>query len=226
MYIFIVADITGKVLGVSTCKPFPNERLVEEVQGWCALEEQPVPPFSAAKQNGQPLYKLARAGTVVERTKSVHITAAKVLDYEHPYLQFSVHCSSGTYIRSLAHSLGQRLGCGAVLTDLVREYSYPFGLEHAVDLDAILQDPKLLLQNLHPIRDAVPDWPAFSVSAMWAKLIRQGQNLPVTALPKVKAGQKQALVLYEECELAIVTLNATGSEWKITRGLWNDANIN
>ncbi|MBQ7584839.1 MAG: tRNA pseudouridine(55) synthase, partial [Desulfovibrionaceae bacterium] len=159
--------------------------------------------------------------------REVKIFKAELLDYQHPFLKVRVECSSGTYIRSLAHSLGNRLGCGAVLTQLEREYSYPFGLKSAVNLEDLESNPKILLHGLHPIKKALPDWPCFTVSDLWAKAVRNGQPLPQIALPEVAPNQTKALLMYEGCELALVSLgdSALGPCWKVTRGLWNDINF-
>lgn len=112
----------------------------------------PLPPYSAAKHQGQPLYKLSREGKETPlKIKTIEISRAEVLRVELPYVTFRVICSSGTYIRSLAHSLGTRLGCGAVLTELIREYSHPFGLDRGlVRLDTLLADPKRCLNGSSP----------------------------------------------------------------------------
>ena len=92
-----------------------------EVDAWLEVREQPVPPYSAAKHQGQPLYKLARAGKdVPAKVKSIRVSHAEVQWVDLPDVRFRVTCSSGSYIRSLAHSLGMRLGCGATLTELTR----------------------------------------------------------------------------------------------------------
>ena len=112
------------------------EAVADVIAGWVGTSEQPVPPYSAAKHQGQPLYKLSREGKETPlKIKTIEISRAEVLRVELPYVTFRVICSSGTYIRSLAHSLGTRLGCGAVLTELIREYSHPFGLDRACPLD-------------------------------------------------------------------------------------------
>ncbi|MBR5883467.1 MAG: tRNA pseudouridine(55) synthase TruB, partial [Mailhella sp.] len=91
----------------------------KDIAAWLAVTEQPVPPYSAAKHQGQPLYKLARAGMEVpQKVKQIQVSYADVQWVNMPDVRFRVTCSSGSYIRSLAHSLGIRLGCGAMLTEL------------------------------------------------------------------------------------------------------------
>lgn len=93
-----------------------------------------VPPmFSAKKVNGKKLYELARKGKVIER-EAVEVTVdLEILDYNYPELKIRVRCSKGTYIRSLAHDLGEKLGCGAHLSSLVRTKSGSFNLDDCLE---------------------------------------------------------------------------------------------
>ncbi|MBQ7607752.1 MAG: tRNA pseudouridine(55) synthase TruB [Desulfovibrionaceae bacterium] len=203
----------------------PNA-VLEGVADWVHLKEQPVPPYSAAKKDGQPLYKLARKGTIVERTKHIEIRRAEVLSQSLPLVEFRVECSSGTYIRSLAHSLGMRLGCGAVLTELVREFSYPFGIEDAVDLSAILENPGVLVRTLRPIRTALPSWPSLTVPEPWRDIVKTGQSIPASCFTRDvyrDMRTRHAVLMDDECELALATYEPGEAQWKITRGLWTNA---
>ena len=131
---------------------------------WLEAREQAVPPYSAAKYRGQPFYRLARRGVdVPARTKSIKISHAEVQWVSLPDVRFRVTCSSGSYIRSLAHSLGMRLGCGATLTELTREYSHPFGLDAAHCLDDVLAEPERLPHRVLPLTSALPQWPVFRI---------------------------------------------------------------
>ncbi len=101
-----------------------------------------VPPmFSAKRHEGQRLYKLARLGKTVERKpREVNIFKIELLDYlteDPPRVRFGVFCSKGTYIRSLIQDIGEKLGCGAHLNQLIRTYSHPFVLSQALSLETI-----------------------------------------------------------------------------------------
>lgn len=103
--------------------------------------EQVPPMFSAKKQNGKKLYELARKGIVVERKAvTVHIKA-ELLDYQFPYLDLKVTCSSGTYIRSIAHDLGIALGTCAHLEGLIRTRTGSFALNACIDGVQFFDDP-------------------------------------------------------------------------------------
>ena len=96
---------------------------------------QTPPMYSALKMDGRPLYELARAGITVERkSRPVKIFRLDITSWQPPVLGVDVACSKGTYIRSLAHDLGQALGCGAHLKSLARTRCGIFGIEDAVDL--------------------------------------------------------------------------------------------
>ena len=100
-----------------------------------------VPPMvSAIKKDGVPLYKLARKGIEVEReARLIHVYNYRFSEYAEPMGKFRVACTKGTYIRSLAHDLGQKLGCGAHLTTLRRSASGKFEVADALPLDSILK---------------------------------------------------------------------------------------
>ncbi|MDL2307938.1 tRNA pseudouridine(55) synthase TruB [Desulfovibrio sp. OttesenSCG-928-C06] len=197
--------------------------LEEAVTGWLGKSEQTVPPYSAAKHQGKPLYELARKGLDTPvKTKTVEISRAELEWFRSPLARFRVTCGSGTYIRSLAHSLGTRLGCGATLMELTREYSHPFGLDVAVDLDDLLNNPELLPQKVQRISAALPGMPTLTVDASNAQRVKNGNALPTSALPHVD-GEQALLIDPDGKELALADKKAVKGElvWSIGRGLWN-----
>jgi tRNA pseudouridine55 synthase len=118
---------------------------------------QQIPPMvSAVKQNGQPLYKRARRGQVVEREpRSVTVHAFEILRVELPDVSFRVKCSKGTYVRTLAADLGTRLGCGAHLCGLRRLASGPFQVEDAVPVAELKSwdDRERVLSAMIPMQE-------------------------------------------------------------------------
>ena len=107
-----------------------QERIASAFQG----EIEQVPPmFSAKKIKGKKLYELARKGIEVERQAAKIVVKTEILSYEYPHLVLKIACSKGTYIRSIAHDLGQLLGCGAYLNELQRTQSGHFNLRDCVD---------------------------------------------------------------------------------------------
>jgi len=149
-------DADGVVL--STHKVAVSEAQLQEQLGKFRGAIEQVPPmYSALKQDGQPLYKLARKGEEVERPARkmmVHCLTAKRLDEAH--VELTVHCSSGFYIRSLAHDLGQALGCGAHVVSLRRtekrsiSIAQAHSLEHVLDANSeeVLLPIDALLQHM------------------------------------------------------------------------------
>ncbi|HAM88214.1 MAG: tRNA pseudouridine synthase B [Candidatus Falkowbacteria bacterium GW2011_GWC2_38_22] len=104
-------------------------------------QKQTPPMFSAKKVGGKKLYELARKGIEIERKAvEINIYELELLEYNYPLLKIRVKCSSGTYIRSLAHDIGQNLGCGAYLTELKRTAVGVFGIEECCELADIQED--------------------------------------------------------------------------------------
>lgn len=131
-------DAQGEPLGpASVSLPSPGEIETALLRFRGPIRQAP-PPFSAKKIGGVPAYKLARREQPVELTPvEVTIHALELLDQERGRLRFRVVCSSGTYVRSLAHDLGQGLGVGAHLAELRRTRAGEFGLADAVPLDQV-----------------------------------------------------------------------------------------
>lgn len=133
-------DADGELTGSMPVMPMTLEQLNEEAATFIGDQMQVPPMVSAIKKGGVPLYKLARKGIEVEREpRLIHIYNFRFTEYSEPLGKFSVACTKGTYIRSLAHDLGQKLGCGAHLTALRRSASGKFDVADALPLDAILQ---------------------------------------------------------------------------------------
>jgi tRNA pseudouridine55 synthase len=151
-------DLTGQTLAT---RPVPNlstdelERVFSEFLG----TNQQVPPmYSAKKVGGTRLYTLARQGKTVKRAaRQITIHSIDILEAALPVIRFRVSCSSGTYIRTLAHDVGEKLGCGAHLTALTRTRSGTFWLEetHPLDRLAAIADPGELARLLIPLDRAL-----------------------------------------------------------------------
>lgn len=144
---------------------------------------QQVPPmYSALKHEGRPLYALARAGVELEREpRTVEIYRLDITDWAFPVVQVEIECSKGTYIRALAHDLGQKLGVGAHLTRLVRLASGRFTLSQAESLETVEDSFKhdYWMYLLHPLDEALLEYDAMIVDQDTETRIRQGQ--PVEA---------------------------------------------
>ncbi len=136
------------------------------------------PPFSAKKIKGKPYYKLARAGSETPKPEvKVHLDRFALLGYAPPEAEVEVTCSSGTYVRSLAHDLGQELGCGAHLSRLRRLSSGDLRVEQAVTLEHIaeLASDNRIEEVLVPLESLLPGWPRVALSDSECRLVRTGQ---------------------------------------------------
>ncbi|MBE2220060.1 MAG: tRNA pseudouridine(55) synthase TruB [Anaerolineae bacterium] len=131
-------DAEGEVTEERPFSHISQDTIAESLEAFRGAIEQVPPIYSALKVNGQPMYKLARAGKDVERKpRPVTIYELDLLDWTPPFLQLRVVCSTGTYIRSLAHDIGERLGCGGHITVLRRTAVGTFNITDAVSLDTL-----------------------------------------------------------------------------------------
>jgi tRNA pseudouridine55 synthase len=134
-------DCDGQTIATSDNIP-SEEQLAEAIAHFQGEIEQIPPMFSAKKVNGKKLYELARQGTTIER-KAVKVRVEmELISYQYPFATVRVSCSKGTYVRSLAYEIGERLGCGAHLTELQRTRSGLFKIGDCVD-GARINDPDL-----------------------------------------------------------------------------------
>ena len=141
---------------------------------------QTVPPHSAVKRDGRPLYESARRGETIDLPqRDVVIHALNLLAYDPPLLTLRVACSSGTYIRSLAHDLGAALGCGGHVATLRRTAVGAFPVAQAVSLEALT--PETLAAHLLPPEAAVAHMPRLEVDEVEATRLSLGQRLPAAA---------------------------------------------
>jgi tRNA pseudouridine55 synthase len=217
-------DIQGSVVEEKHWEHVSPEDVEAGVASWTRMREQEVPPVSAAKHKGRPLYALARAGEEVPvKTKSIEVHRAETLRIDPPRVSFRTVVGPGAYIRSLVHSLGMRLGTGAALTALVREGSGAFGLEKAHGLDEVLEDPEGFPDKVLSMREALADWPVVRLDREAADLVRNGAWLPVDGGPRgPEAGEKALLAGPDNEALALAEAKSKDGRirWSILRGLW------
>ena len=132
-------DSDGEIVASLPVPPLTLDELNAYADQFTGDQMQTPPMVSAVKKNGVPLYKLARKGVEVERKpKLIRIYKFRFTNYDEPEGQFRVACTKGTYIRSLVHDLGQKVGCGAHLSQLRRMASGKFEVKDAITLDQVL----------------------------------------------------------------------------------------
>ena len=145
-------DAAGQLTGSLPVPPMTLEELNEAAAAFVGDIMQMPPMVSAIKKDGVPLYKLARKGVEVERqARLIHIYKFQFRDFQEPLGWFRVACTKGTYVRSLAHDLGQKLGCGAHLSTLRRTVSGKFNVTDALDFETVMSlSPKELEKKVIP----------------------------------------------------------------------------
>jgi tRNA pseudouridine55 synthase len=151
-------DVDGAVLTDEIVPELDKASIVTHMQSFLGDQFQMPPMFSAKKIQGVPLYKLARKGKTVEREpRFIRIASFDLLRWESPEIDFSVKCTKGTYIRTIAHDLGQKIGCGAYLKTLNRTAIDRFQIEDSIRLEA-LEDMTIseIIAELIPVAKAVP----------------------------------------------------------------------
>jgi len=132
-------DAEGELTGSLPVPPLTLDQLNQEAAAFVGDQMQLPPMVSAVKKDGVPLYKLARKGIEVERKeRMIHIYNFRFSKYEEPVGHFRVACTKGTYVRTLAHDLGQKVGCGGHLAALRRIASGKFDVADALPLDRVL----------------------------------------------------------------------------------------
>lgn len=175
--------------------------------------QQVPPPYSAIKLQGKKAYELARQGKPVElEARSVTVYELTKLQYDPPELSIRVECSAGTYIRSLAHDLGETLSTGAHLAALRRLRAGPFGLEEAVTL---VELEKAMGRGewqswVRPASEALPDLPIVTVEQAELERIRNGLRIPSS-----DRATGMARALAPDGELVAILVSAEdGQEWQ------------
>ncbi len=133
-------DADGELVASLPVPPLTLEELNAAAEAFIGDQMQTPPMVSAIKKDGVPLYKLARQGIEVERKpRLIHIYNFRFSAYTEPYAQFRIACTKGTYVRTVAHELGQKIGCGAHVAMLRRESSGRFDVADALEYEEALQ---------------------------------------------------------------------------------------
>ena len=169
-------DVTGTVLEEHEVTA-DEEQAVEAIRSFVGAYEQIPPMYSALKVNGKRLYELARAGKEVERKgRPVEIHSIEILSVSLPEITFRVACSKGTYIRTLCHDIGQKLGCGGTMKSLKRTRVGIFTIDGALKLSQLeeLAAQGRLEEKVIPVEAMFTELPALTVKDAFARLIENG----------------------------------------------------
>ena len=179
-------DADGEVIAQVDATAITKTQVSDALETFVGEIEQIPSMYSALKHQGQPLYKLARQGIEVERApRTVTIYSAELLQFAEAYIELRVHCSKGTYIRSLAEDLGAVLGCGGHVSALRRLAAGPYAEAQAVTFEQVSEigDPQEMDALLLPVASAVGSWPSVRLHEDTAHYVKRGQPVQVAHAP-------------------------------------------
>lgn len=205
-------DAEGTILQLSPVE-ITEEQFKASLAKFVGEIEQVPPPYSAIKVQGRRSYELARKGEEVELApRTINVYNLELLEWASPEAVIDVYCSSGTYVRSLAHDVGEDLGCGAHLIGLRRTKNGRFSLRDAVPLSKLRDafEKGNWYQYLIPAAEALSEWPTVELSSEEIETIRHGNR--IAADSSIGA---MARGISDQGELvALMELDADANEWK------------
>ena len=199
-------DRDGKPISEPVTPRFTREELEAALGPFRGIFQQTPPAFSAKKIAGTPAYRLARRQIAVElRPVEVHVFALDLLEFEGDSARVLVHCSAGTYLRSIAHETGQRLGCGAFLEALRRTSSGEFTEDQARTLERLgsLAAEGTFDEAIIPASRLLPHFPNATVDALTVTQIRQGKDFRLSPFID-RAGAKHVKAVSQEGDLIAI----------------------
>jgi len=206
-------DSEGRITRSAPVDHITEEQFEESLQGFVGEIEQVPPPYSAVKVKGRKAYEMARGGEEVELApRRITVYHLELLEWAPPEAVIDVYCSSGTYVRSLAHDLGEKMGVGAHLVGLRRTKSGRFTLRDAVPLRKLREafEEGTWYQFLIPAAEALSDWPAIELTVEHMDLIRHGHRIPAPS-----SEGPMARGINEQGELvALLEYVAETNEWQ------------
>lgn len=198
-------DITGEVTPGGDTSLVTTAKLQELLREFEGRQLQVPPKFSAVHVDGQRAYDLARSDQDFSlAAKTVHVDSVTLIKHEREFAELDIVCGSGTYVRSIIRDLGERLGCGAVMTTLTRTFIGPFRLDAALQLDQLTRET--LPDHLLPMYSVLSDDVKYTANESECTALLQGRGIAIT-----------------ECGLAsderVAVLDASGELFAFA--LWN-----
>ncbi len=170
-------DISGTVLSEKDTDDITEEEVKKVILSFVGKYDQIPPMYSALKVNGKKLYELAREGIEVERkARTVEILEINIKEISLPRVRMEVSCSKGTYIRTLCHDIGEKLGCGGCMEELTRTKVSMFSIEDSLTLSQIAEKKEsgMLADILLPIDAMFPSYRQIKVKEQFASLLYNG----------------------------------------------------
>ena len=217
-------DASGKIIQKGDPSGISQAQLESALTSFCGLIQQTPPMYSAVKHHGKRLYQLARAGIEVERrSRLIRIHLVELVDWQPPVVTIEVVCGKGTYIRSLAHDLGQALGCGANLKRLTRLRCGLFDIKDAVSMPQLEHAFRYGYWQhfVHPIDTVLLNWTAMVVSDATERTIKNGCSLVLgngcfeQNLSGLSSFENRCRVYTSDgCFLAVLRFNPEAGQWQ------------
>lgn len=205
-------DADGRVTSSAPVN-ITEEQFDSALQKFVGEIEQVPPPYSAVKVKGRKAYEMAREGEEINlQPRRITVYNLELLEWAPPEAVIDVYCSSGTYVRSLAHDLGHELGCGAHLIGLRRTKSGRFTLRDATPLRKLREafEQGNWYQYLIPAAEALSDWPSVELIHEQVEAIRHGHRVPAET-----GGDGWARGISEQGELvALLEMDSNTNEWQ------------
>jgi tRNA pseudouridine55 synthase len=202
-----------------TTTPFDvtEAKFEETLKQFVGEIEQTPPPYSAVKVRGRLAYDMARKGEEVELApRKINVYHLEVLEWAPPEVVVDVHCSSGTYVRSLANDMGNALGCGGYLVGLRRTKSGRFSLRDAIPLRKLQEAFRagMWYQYLIPAAEALGDWPDIELDPDMVENVKHGHRIPANPADKPGINNLVRGVSMAGELVALMELDPATSEWQ------------
>lgn len=212
-------DAEGEITRGGEFGHLTRDMIETALEGFIGCIEQRPPMYSAVKVQGQRLYKLARAGIEIEReARRVEIHSIDILEFTPPKLVLSVECGRGVYIRSLAHDLGQALGCGGYVTRLVRRFCGGFDAADSVGFEqlevSVTEDQSGWEQHLHPLDHVLRGLKSVSVGPDAQNHLQHGQPINLgTSTPDAGHLEQYRAYSTDGKFLALIAFDRPTASW-------------
>lgn len=202
-------DIEGEITELNDPLIPSAEQIRQVLPAFCGEILQRPPAFSALKVKGKRAYDLARSGAEVElAARPIQIFQLKLLEYDYPKFKLHIECGSGTYVRSLGRDLAERLGSGAVMSDLVRTAIGGFRIDESLHLGDKLS-PEELETALRPASEAVAGLASVVLSQNDAQPLRWGQNIQIDRA----ATSADEVAAFDENDNLLAILQRQSADW-------------
>jgi tRNA pseudouridine55 synthase len=179
-------DSTGTVIATCAAVDAPEDALRAVMKSFMGTTNQAPPVYSALKHQGVPLYRLARKGEPFQKpVRQIQIYGLEILEIASPRVRFEVHCSAGTYVRTLCADIGKILGCGGHLKNLRRTASSGYTIADAISLSELeeLARSGNIDRHLTGMADALPDMVSFQADKALTDKLKYGMMITTTDVP-------------------------------------------